>query len=131
MVYIHIINYSQSSHETCTKMHSPYPGSIKTFYARFFTQAAFLTNEDSFCTASGLLPVLSDVPAGLRHRSHETEMAESLRKSVILHRRAYVITDLLHSVIHPGLAYRRIKHRTQLRQCSFRMAQPQAGNLPE
>ena len=44
-----------------------------------FTQAAFLTDEDSFCTSSGLLPVLSDVPAGLRHRSHETEMAESFR----------------------------------------------------
>ena len=44
-----------------------------------FMQAAFLTNEDSLCTLSGLLPVLSDVPAGPRHRSHETEMAESFR----------------------------------------------------
>ena len=54
-------------------------GLWKPFHAMLFTQAAFLTDEDSFCTSSGLLPVFSDVPAGLRHRSHETEMAESFR----------------------------------------------------
>ena len=44
-----------------------------------FMQAAFLTNEDSLCTLSGLLPVLSDVPAGLCQISYKAEMAESLR----------------------------------------------------
>ena len=43
----------------------PIRGLCKPFYAMLFTQAAFLTDEESICTLSVLLPVLADVPAGL------------------------------------------------------------------